>query len=161
MPSTSVDQRPTQWVDIAVRSADGRLQLVIEVKNRAGADAAWAAEMRRNLAMHSAGAEAPFFLLALPDHFYLWHNVSPPQDFVLPEYDADPAPLLAPYVGEGLQALVGLSGAGLQLAVSAWISGLVSFGLDQDLMPVHYQWLLDSGLYDAIKGGTALVEAIL
>ena len=161
MPSTSVEQRPTQRVDIAVRSADGRLQLVIEVKNRAGADAAWAAETRRNLALHPAIAAAPFFLLALPDHFYLWHNVSHPQDLVMPDYDVDPAPLLAPYVGEGLHVLVGLSGAGLRLAVSAWISGLVSFGLDQDLMPLHYQWLLDSGLYDAIKGGTASVQALL
>jgi hypothetical protein len=161
MPSTFVEQRTTQRVDIAVRSADGRLQLVVEVKNRAGTNAAWAAEMRRNLAAHPAIAAAPFFLVALPDHFYLWHNVSHPQDIVLPDYDVDPAPLLAPYVGAGVQAVMGLSGAGLQLAVSAWFSCLVSFGMDEDLMSPHYQWLLDSGLYDAIKGGTASVEAIL
>ena len=161
MPSTSVEQRTTQRVDIAVRSADGQLQLVVEVKNRVGANAAWAAEMRRNLAAHPAIAAPPFFLLALPDHFYLWHNVSHPQDIIMPDYDVDPAPLLAPYVGGGVQTVTGLSGASLQLAVSAWISGLVSFGIDHDLMPSHYEWLLDSGLYDAIKDGTALVEAIL
>ena len=40
-------------MDIEVRSADGKLQLVAEVKNRAGADTAWAAETHRNLTKNS------------------------------------------------------------------------------------------------------------
>jgi hypothetical protein len=161
MQSTQVERRATWRVDIAVRSADGKLQLVAEVKNRAGADAAWAAQTRRDLAVHAAIPEAPFFLLALPDHLFLWHNVHHVDSAILPNYDVDPVPFLAPYVGEDPHALVGLSGESLQMAVSAWISGLVSFGIDQSLPSPHRQWLIDSGMYDAIRGGIVLVDSFL
>ena len=34
--------------------------------------------------------------------FYLWRNVSSPLAMVPPDYDIDPAPLLAPYVAAGI-----------------------------------------------------------
>ena len=55
--------------DIAVYDPDGQLQLVVEIKNRLGASAEWAARLRHNLLVHSFIPRAPYFLLALPDFF--------------------------------------------------------------------------------------------
>jgi hypothetical protein len=57
--------------DIVVVSPDGRIQLVVEVKNHPGASEEWAADFRRNLVDHSILPQAEYFLLALPDHLFL------------------------------------------------------------------------------------------
>src|SRR5439155_15396219 len=98
-------QATIRHVDIAVYSNDDTLQLVVEVKGKTAATPDWAAHMRRNLAAHLAIPSSPFFLLALPDHFYLWRNVSSPLAMVPPDYDIDPAPLLAPYVADPQRTL--------------------------------------------------------
>ncbi len=75
-----------KYVDIAVYSRDDKLQLVVEVKNRVKATASWAAHMRRNMVAHLDMPRSPFFLLALPDHFYLWRGLAAPLDIAPPDY---------------------------------------------------------------------------
>ena len=65
-----------QVPDIAVYSPNNELQLIVEVKNKIGATPEWAANMRRNLSIHSIVPYSPYFLLALPDYFYLWKDPS-------------------------------------------------------------------------------------
>jgi hypothetical protein len=98
MAIARTERVPTREVDLAVFSANGHLQLVAEVKNRVDAAPDWAARMRLNLVEYSDMPEAPFFLLALPDHFYLWHDVMPRNTLAYPQYDLNPAPILAPYL---------------------------------------------------------------
>ncbi len=153
MVASPADYATRERVDIAVYAKDDQLQLVVEVKSKSAATAEWAARMRRNLAAHLAIPNAPFFLLALPDHFYLWRHLPSPLAIVPPDYDIDPAPLLAPYVADGDRSLRAISEGGLTLAVLAWLTDLVASNLDAETADTHQAWLFASGLYHAIAGG--------
>ncbi len=161
MVMTRTERVHTREVDLAVFSANGQLQLVAEVKNRVDATPDWAARMRLNLVEYSDMPEAPFFLLALPDHFYLWHDVMPRNTLAYPQYDLNPAPMLAPYLGDTSRSAATMSESGLLLAVSAWLSDLVVSSLDRREVGPDLMWLFDSMLYDTIKGGTVRPYATL
>lgn len=160
MVATRADYATSERVDIAAYSRDERLQLVVEVKGKTAATTDWAARMRRNLAAHLAIPNSPFFLLALPDHFYLWCRIPSPLDVVPPDYDVDPTPLLAPYLGDGGRSLRTISEGGLTLAVSAWLTDLVASDLDAEAAGPHQAWLIESGLYSAIAGGVIRPQAV-
>ena len=159
MVASRADYVATRRVDIAVYQ-DDQLQLIVEVKARANATAEWAARMRRNLATHLAIPSSPYFLLALPDRFYLWSNTPSPLATVAPDYDVDPTPLLVPYVEGGQQALHEISEYGLTLAVSSWLTDLIATNLNAEMVGPEQAWLLDSGLYSAIKGGVVQPQAV-
>src|SRR5215831_18277134 len=61
-------------IDIAVYSPDGQLQLVVEAKSQQQTSREWAARFRRNLLVHDVIPPANYFLLAMPDHLYLWKD---------------------------------------------------------------------------------------
>ncbi len=154
-------QTTVKYADIAVYSPDDELQLVVEVKNRVEANAGWAAHMRRNMVAHLGMPRSPFFLLALPDHFYLWRGLASPLDIAPPDYDIDPTPLLAAYVADAPRALSIISEYGLALAVSSWLANLVAPDLDGGALPPDQSWLIDSGLYRAVKGGVVKPQLAL
>src|SRR5712692_4477588 len=83
--------------DFVVQSADNTTQLIVEVKTKVPASADWAARMRRNLFAHLALPHARFFLLALPERFYLWKD-APPEAVAPPDYEVDARQLLKPYL---------------------------------------------------------------
>ena len=139
--------------DLAVYSAEGRLQLVVEVRSRTGAPSDWAAEFRGNLLANGAIPDAPYFLMALPDHFYLWRDSTRAAGDVLPDYEVDPAPLLSPYLDDELRLSGRLSNSGLHLAVSAWLRDLIWRVGDPTALAPEAPWLVDSGLYSAVRGG--------
>lgn len=148
-------QRP----DIAVYSPDNRLQLVVEVKNKKGATPEWAANMRRNLFVHSVVPYSPYFLLALPDHFYLWKNSIASADIRPPDYRANSKLVLKPYINSSSIYLDSISEYGLELMVYSWLNKLVNANLTRETARSDETWLFDSGLYDAIKYGRVKTEA--
>jgi hypothetical protein len=142
--------------DILVTSADHTPQLVVEVKNRTGVTPEWAVRLRRNLLAHAAVPHTPFFMLALPDRFFLWkgQHTSPdaPADYVV-----DAADLLRPYAGGNGAGEGASSGYALELMISAWLHDLLRADhLEPD---ERLAWLFDSGLYDAIRHGAVRTEA--
>ncbi len=155
--------------DIAVYAPDGSLQLVVEVKNRPGASADWAARMFRNMTVHSAMPNTPFFMLALPDVFYLWDNRRSPfphkprsvEDGFSPDYEIDAVRALAPYLDEPSASLYDLSEQGLELLVASWLTSLLNSDLTRDTAGPELYWLFDSGFYDAAKKGSLATEAVL
>ena len=148
----------TRQADIAVFSPDDRLQLIVEVKNKKGASPLWAANMRGNLFAHSAIPNAPFFLLALPDHFYLWKNASP-IGVTPPDYEIDPTPIFGTYTDTQELHQNGLSEYGLELIINSWLNSLLNTNLTRENAEPHETWLFDSGLYEAIKHGSVRAEA--
>ncbi len=147
--------------DIAVHDADGQLQLVVEVKNRSGTSAEWAIQMRRNLLIHGLVSHSPYFLLALPDTFYLWkphpqHDFETPPDYRI---DAVDAFALTDY---GTTQLLGdidqFGHDSLELLVASWLEYLTWADIKQDNARPGPSWLFDSGLYQAIKNGTVTTE---
>src|SRR5919202_1159445 len=107
--------------DIVVYRPDERVLLVAEVKNIRGASAEWAAQMRRNLLVHGIVPNAPFFLLALPDHFYLWKDGKSIQDTVPPDYEVETAVALGAYTERLGIPLEDLSEPSLELLVTSWL----------------------------------------
>jgi hypothetical protein len=77
-------------VDLMAYDVQGRPTLAVEVKNKRGTSRAWAAQLRRNMLAHGQLPETAFFLLALPDRFYLWKNTSNQLSNIEPTYEIDP-----------------------------------------------------------------------
>lgn len=155
--------------DIAVYAPDGSLQLIVEVKNRPDASTDWAARMFRNMTVHSAIPDAPFFMLALPDTFYLWENrpyafsqrSRLAEDIIDPDYEIDAHQALAPYMDGAVVSLQNLSEQGLELLVASWLTNLLNSDLTENAVSGDLDWLFGSGLYNAIKRGSLATEAVL
>lgn len=153
--------------DIAVYAPDNILKLVVEVKNRPGASSDWAARMLRNLLVHGMIADAPYFLLTLPDYFYLWkapyHSALDARghngDGVEPDFKIVAAEALAPYLERVPFSPDDISEQGMELLISSWLADLVDdLALPEGAGSPDMSWLFDSGLYEAIRGGRVATE---
>lgn len=144
--------------DIMAYDSEGNLALVVEVKNKRGTDNEWATKMRRNMLAHGLVPSARYFLLALPDRFYLWKD-KPLPELEKPGYEIDPLPFLEPYFeGVGIQP-ENLSGAGFELLVLSWLNELAQTGeLPDTLLKGDNAWLIESGLLEAINQGHIVPE---
>ena len=145
--------------DIAVYDPDGQLQLVVEIKNRPGASAEWATRLRHNLLVHSFIPRAPYFLLALPDFFYLWTDALSASNLAKPDYEIEATEILAPYLNQLPWTLNDLSKYGFEMIVTSWLERIVYTDLQIDEVGPNLQWLFDSGLYEAILHGSVAIEA--
>jgi hypothetical protein len=141
--------------DIAVYSPEQRLELLVEVKKRKDASQEWAAEMRRNLVAHHLLPQATYFLLALPDHLFLWTDGSLP-DVRIPDFKIKTSEALGRYIRK--TSLKELSEESFGLIVKAWLSDLVGSELTPASAGPELQWLFQSGLYDRIKRGRVQLE---
>jgi hypothetical protein len=136
-----------RW-DVAVYDRDDQLVLVVEAKTKRGAGKDWAANLRRNILAHGVYPNAPFFLIAFPDRFYLWTQSNTKLGYSLPDYTIDAEPLLKRYFTQSGIDPQKVSGRSFELIVSSWISEIVN----SDRLPTE-KWLIDSGLYATIAGG--------
>jgi hypothetical protein len=141
--------------DILVHSPDHRLQLVVEVKNIADASPQWAASLRRNLLVHGAVPDAPYFLLALPKRLFLWKPTAEPD--VAPDYVAGTTELLRDYLGSWFQEQQ-LSEESLELAVRAWLRDLTWSMRTPRRDSEADRMLLESGAYEAIHHGSVAFD---
>lgn len=145
--------------DIIAYSPGNKPVLVVEVKNKRAASPQWAAQMRSNLMSYPAIANSEYFLLALPDVFYLWRNAATEGPEAEPHYIIDPKPLLAPYVDQRVVPLEQISSQGIELLTTAWLKDLAASNLTREASSPMVAWLFDSGLYEAIKNGSILPDA--
>ena len=145
--------------DIAVYDSDGQLQLVVEIKNRPGASAEWATRLRHNLLVHSFIPRAPYFLLALPDYFYLWTDAMSASNLAKPNYKIKATQILAPYLNQLPWSLNDLSRYSFEMIMTSWLERIVHTDLQIDEAGPNLQWLFDSGLYEAISHGSVAIEA--
>ncbi|MBD2313890.1 hypothetical protein H6G20_19665 [Desertifilum sp. FACHB-1129] len=140
--------------DIAVYSKKNELKLLVEVKIQRGTSPEWAAKFLRNRSsIHEALPKVCFFLMALPDAFYLWKNPVATEiilDSNLPNYHIDPESFLKPYF-RGLASLK--SQEAFSLVVLTWLNHLINDGEDEVSQNIGQEWLVESGLLKAIQGG--------
>jgi hypothetical protein len=99
---------------------------------------------------------APYFPIAFPDHFYLWKDIAADNLAVDPTYAVDARPILQPYFEQAAIKADEVSGASLELIVASWIGGVMH--KSPDALSDSEQWLVDSGLYDAVAGGSLVHE---
>ena len=136
--------------DLVVFSANNKIEVVVEVKTQTEATDLWAAELRRNLLVHSAVPDAQFFLLVMPEYLYLWHNKSG-QEAIPADYKISTEEVLQPYTKDW--QLDELQESNLELLVKTWLNDLVHSDLNEQATPKRMHWLFDSGLYQNIKQG--------
>ena len=144
--------------DLAVYDRNNRLQLVVEVKDypyRIGSELEnWAARIRRNLMVHSGIPSYVYFLLAVyPAPFYLWGKEDAPE--AKPRFSFDVQNEM-PRLHESRAVSDYQQQEG---AVHSWLKILIETSAAQAGQTERNVWLHDSGLYEAIRGGTIVKQA--
>ena len=146
--------------DVTAYDSEGKLALIVEVKNKLGTNSEWAKKMRRNILAHGLLPNARFFLLALPDRFYLWKDKTS-AEIETPTYEIDSTPFLKLYFEKANIQPEKISGMGFEFLMTSWLnellqkSNLLDTSKQQDK---NNQWLIESGLLDAIKYGRIVAE---
>ena len=144
---------PDLGVDLAAYDRSGQVMVLVQIKTKLGASREWAERFRRNIIAHGSLPPAKFFLLVLPDRFFLWEGAAQSPE----EHDA--GPVLRPYFERAGVTPDAISSAGFELIVSSWLSEVLRADPtldDSDKLPA---WLIESGLLDAIQGGYVRHEA--
>jgi hypothetical protein len=102
--------------------------------------------------------KTPFFLLALPQVFYLWKISDNSSDNLIePTYKIDPKPLLKPYFEKSGVSPEKISGSSFELIVFSWFNELLlGIKRENEVYFKNQDWLFDSGLVDAIRGGQVI-----
>jgi hypothetical protein len=146
--------------DVVVYSPDKRLQLVVEVKRKPRAAhnlRKWATNVRRNLLAHTGIPTAPYFLLAvLPNRFYLWRNNDPFHFDLPPDHEINAEKTLKPYFDQLAVSPDSATEYNLEAVVTSWLADLVKSRRSND---PTLEWLYNSGLFDAIKNGSVIMQA--
>lgn len=133
--------------DFTVYSRDARPQMTVEVKYRPGASDDWAAEFRRNLLRHGIVPRAHAFLLVLAETAYLWREGASEEDE--PSVKLPTEELLQSFFQSNRTRPT--SGEGLELSVQGWLQTIMRLPADE--VERRHPWLLESGVYDRIRGG--------
>lgn len=158
----------TGGADVAVHDREGRLVLVVEAKGRSGVTPRWAARTFRNLHVHGSVPDVAYFMLALTDAFYLWKDPGRrtleafgegqreevPPDLVVPAWE-----IIRLYLGGDNVSPSEVSGYALEMVLSAFMTDILTADLSPETAPNNLKWLFDSGLYDAIRGGSLASQA--
>ena len=140
-------------VDFVVYDDRESPSLLVEAKALTDRSEKWARKMRRNLSVHGSLPEAPFFLLALPDQFFLWGDHSRLDPMASPSYTADAEPLLTPYFDRAEVSSERAGGATFELIVWTWLLR-VTQSPSPDALPERFrEWVLSTGLFDAVRNG--------
>jgi hypothetical protein len=148
----------TRW-DLTAYNRDNQLVLVVEVKSKLDATPQWATQLRRNILAHGTFPDAPYFLMVFPDRFYLWKNSGSNHELIEPTYVIDARPILQPYFEQSGVTAVQVSGQSLELIVALWLNEVMHKTPDE--LDASQQWLIDSGLYDAVAGGSLDREVVV
>lgn len=141
----------TLW-DLASYDRANQLVLVVEVKSQLNTSPEWAARLRRNILAHSTFPNAPYFLMVFPDRFYLWKDTDLTDEPIAPTYVTDAGPVFQPYFAQSGIAAHQISGSSFELIVASWLNTIIHMTPDQ--LDAPQQWLIESGLYSAVFGGS-------
>ncbi|GET41531.1 hypothetical protein MiSe_63430 [Microseira wollei NIES-4236] len=153
-------QSDTRW-DLEVYNRDGKRVLVVQLKSKLNASVEWAVEFRRNILAHGIFPTAPYFLMVFPDRFYLWIDSDGGNDQSKPNYVIDARPIVGPYLEKaGIPADRNISVESLEIIFGTWLSRIIYSEKLPDQTDESQQWLIDSGLYAAIAGGSLKYEAV-
>ncbi|GAB4190968.1 MAG: hypothetical protein OHK0022_04250 [Roseiflexaceae bacterium] len=147
----------TGW-DLAIHDRDNKLVLVVEVKSIRDTSSQWAARLRRNILAHGTFPNAPYFLLACPDRFYLWKNIGMSTEPIEPTHIIDAIPVLQPYFEEAGVAIDQVSGQSFELIVASWLVDIIHKKTDE--IDDKQNWIIETGLYNAVTGGNMEKEVV-
>lgn len=148
-----------QYADIFAFDKNGQLALIAEVKNKRGTSSDWAAKMRRNMYAHGYLPEAPYFLLALPDKFYLWKNAGSAVEALEPTQQFDPKALLQQYYDKFGISTNGMAGTSFEMIVVLWLNRILDARNPEELYDGEHELPIDSELFNTLQGGRIELDA--
>jgi hypothetical protein len=108
---------------------------------------------------HGYMPDPPYFLLALPDAFYLWDNSSGGLESVEPTQRVDPYPFLQPYYDRTGISPDDITERSFEFIVTSWLNQVLVTKSPQELLTSNEDWLVASGLFDRLVGGRLELEA--
>jgi hypothetical protein len=144
--------------DLIAYDRNNRVVLAVEVKRKLNASREWATQFRRNILAHGTFLDAPYFLMAFPDKFYLWDKINSIPGKVEPTYSIDARPILQPYFQRSGTAADRVSSESLELIVASWLNEVIHTSPAE--LDSSQQWLIDSGLMNAVAGGNLNHEVV-
>jgi hypothetical protein len=147
-----------QYADIFAFDRNGQLVLIAEAKSKRGTSSDWAAKMRRNMLAHDLMPNAPYFLLALPDAFYLWDGSGRSAQFSEPTRRIDPHKFLKPLYEKTGISPTNLTERTFEFIVTSWLNQVLRADSSRDLRNGEQDWLVESGLFDRLLGGHLELE---
>jgi len=147
-----------QIADLIAYNFAGQITLIVEAKSRVDTSRSWATRMRRNMLAHGVVPNSRFFLLALPDRLYLWKDAGNLPELVEPTYEIDATPFFQPYIERARLAPDQLNVQSFEVIVTSWLNELIQSGISTNVPATQRQLLQESGLLDALKGGSVAVE---
>jgi hypothetical protein len=151
---------PSMQLDIVAYSSRGEVVLLAEIKGSRNTDGEWAAQFRRNLLSHGTLPNALFFLIATPEHMYFWKRDDSTADDALPHRTLDTTVVLRRYFDRFKQSPDTLSREALEWMFSYWFDDIIAFGKAGFKDDPSFQWLSDSGFFDALAGGRLQLNGI-
>jgi hypothetical protein len=151
--------------DILVYDKKRQLALIVVSTNLRNKSSQWVMQFRRNLYQNSALPKTPFFVMAFPDHFYLWKNVEDKSE-VEPTYEMEPRFTLQSVVKKSGLSVDNLERDSFELLINFWFTALQLASEEKDICLRHpnwqlapnHTWLFDSGLFEAVKGGNLITR---
>jgi hypothetical protein len=144
--------------DLVAYNPDGKLTLLVEVKSRTDTSRDWATRMRRNMLARGLAPDSRFLLIALPDRLYLWKDAGNTPDLIEPTYEFDATPFFKPYLKIAHLSQDELNHQSLELIVSIWLNEIIRSGIPDDTPAEQRKLLQESGLIEALQGGSVAVE---
>jgi len=139
--------------DIAVFDRREQIVLAVDTRNLRHKGAEWAEGLHRHLAEYDNLPTSPYFLLAMPDRFYLWSNGIGRDDNHAPDYVINSAPLLRPFF-EGITIDENeIDRHSFEMIVFSWLAQYVHASETELINVKDLDWLRESGLAAAIARG--------
>jgi hypothetical protein len=140
--------------DLMAYDKNGQLVLSVDIRKSPTASPEWAAELRKNILAHGIYPVTPYFLVALPDKFFLWKNGDAADPASKPTYVIDAVPIVESYLKGSNYTANDIDRSTFELILAAWLDGLVYHDRSREDIKAEARWLLESGLYDALDGGS-------
>ena len=147
--------------DLVVYDRNGQIVLIAEVKRKIGVSAKWAAKWRSNMLSHGSQPNTKFFMIALPDRFYLWKDAGTTPKPTNPTFEIDAGPVLKPYLDESGITPENISGQSFELIVATWLNSILGITNPLNQVSPVQDWINQSGLSEAISGGYLKHEVTL
>ena len=143
-----------KYADIVVFDKFGQIALLVEVKNKREKSEDWAIQLHRNIYAHDDMPMMPYFLLAMPDKFYLWKNAASEK----PDFTISPQVFLQQfYITTGIPE--NHSEIGFSFVISFWLNKITTGELSEKTIDSKYKWLITSGFLEKLNGGHITSEA--
>lgn len=140
--------------DLVAFDDHGNPVLAVEIKKKRGTNPNWASAMRENLMSHGYfGRPVHYFLLGLPDVFYLWDHNDRTDPAKQPDYIVNPREVFDDYY---FHLINEADHEGLEMILYEWLKRLST----KDIRSLP-SFMIESGLYEKLKDAHIRYEVAL